>query len=249
MTKFHFVFIFFIFLSFRGEAQLKQTTSETQLWTAYLNQTRFTNRFGVWVDVHLRTKQDLVKDLSQGIARAGLTYYISDAVRATAGYAFINAFPADGHKHISQPEHRPWQQIQWLTKYKKLRTAQTLRLEERFRRKVLNDSTLGVGHSFNYRLRYNFLLQVPLTSKEVLTNEFSFILNNEVHINFGKQIVFNYFDQNRFFAGFAYHPNAHDNIQFGYSNVFQQLGSGNKYRSLHLARIFYFHNLDLRSRR
>ncbi|MEJ7914207.1 MAG: DUF2490 domain-containing protein, partial [Chitinophagaceae bacterium] len=133
-----------MFWAFTGEAQLKQTTSEAQVWTAYFNQTRFTNRFGVWVDLHLRTKQDLVKGLSQSITRAGLTYYISDVVRATAGYAFINAFPAEGHKDISQPEHRPWQQIQWLTKYKKNRTAQTLRLEERFRRKLLNDSTLGV---------------------------------------------------------------------------------------------------------
>jgi len=47
-------------------------------------------------------------------------------------------------------------------------------------------------------------------------------------------------------VGFAYHINKHDNFQFGYMNVFQQLAAGNLYRSNHVARLFYFHNLDLR---
>ena len=77
-------------------------------------------------------------------------------------------------------------------------------------------------------------------------NTFSFILNDEIHVNFGEHIVYNYFDQNRFFIGFAYHTNATDNIQFGYMNVFQQLAAGNQYKSVNAARIFYFHNIDLR---
>ena len=35
-------------------------------------------------------------------------------------------------------------------------------------------------------------------------------------------------------------------LQVGYMNIFQQLAAGNKYRSNHVARVFYFHNLDLR---
>ena len=75
---------------------------------------------------------------------------------------------------------------------------------------------------------------------------FSFILNDELHINFGKNIVYNYFDQNRFFIGFAWHLNDHDNLQFGYMNLFRQLPAGNQYRNNHMARIFFFRNLDLR---
>ena len=126
---------------------------------------------------------------------------------------------------------------------------QWLRLEERFRRNILNDSSLADGSSFNFRVRYNFLLQVPLTKAKIQKGDFSFILNNEVHLNFGKNIVYNTFDQNRFFAGVAYNVNATDNIQFGYLNVFQQLAAGNKYRSIHGVRLFYFHNLDLRKKK
>ena len=227
-------------------AQEKQTQQVEQVWMGYLNQTRFSNRWGIWFDAQLRTKEDFVQDLAQSILRPGLTYYLSDATKLTVGYAWVNHFPAEGHQDVSQPEHRPWQQVQWHTRYAKTRTMQWVRLEERFRRKIENDSTLAEGYNFNFRLRYNFLFQVPLTAGEIKPGAVSLILNDEVHINFGKEIVYNYFDQNRFFLGVSYQVNQHDNLQVGYMNLFQQLPAGNRYRTIHAARLFYFHNLDLR---
>jgi hypothetical protein len=229
-------------------AQLKTTTDVRQIWTGYFNQTRLTDKWGFWADVHLRTKDNYFNNLSQGIVRLGLTYYLTDDAKLTAGYAFINHFPAENHKNISQPEHRPWQQIQWHTKYPKLKLMQWFRLEERFRRKIKNNDELADGYNFNFRLRYNILSQFPLSKKRFQPNTFSFVLSNEVFVNFGKQIVYNVYDQNRFFAGFHYHVNKHDNLQFGYMNIYQQLAAGNQYRSTHAARVFYFHNLDLRKK-
>ena len=229
-------------------AQVKQTEKVQQVWLGYFNQTRFSDKWGMWSDLHLRTKEDFVSDFSQAIVRLGLTYYLNDDTKLTAGYAFVNHFPADNHKNISQPEHRPWQQIQWHTRNPKLRLMQWFRLEERWRRKVLNDDELADGYNFNFRLRYNILSQFPLSKKKFQPGTLSLVLSNEVFVNFGKQIVYNYFDQNRFFAGFHLHVNKHDNLQFGYMNIFQQMASGNKYRSNHVARVFYFHNLDLRNK-
>lgn len=227
-----------------SHAQQKTTQQVEQLWTGYFNQTRLSNKWGFWFDGQLRTKEDFFQDFSQFIIRPGITYYLNDATKLTAGYGYIHHYPAEGHKEIAQPEHRPWQQLQWHTRYGKLRTMQYLRLEQRLRRRILNDSTLASGHNFNHRLRYAFLLQVPLTP-EAKKGSLSFIANDEVHVAFGEQVL-NYFDQNRFFLGLAYHVNAHDNIQFGYMNLFQQLGGVGRYRAIHAARIFYFHNLDLR---
>ena len=240
--------LFLLLLLFAGNlpAQTKRTTSVQQVWLGYFNQTRISDNWGIWADVHLRTREDFFTNFSQSILRAGLTYYLSDACKLTLGYAYVNHFPADNHSGVSQPEHRPWQQIQWHNKYAKTRTMQWIRLEERYRRKILNPEELADGYSFNFRVRHNFLFQVPLSRKGLQPNTLSFIANNELHINFGKQIVNNYFDQNRFFLGLSYLVNPHDNVQFGYMNVFQQLPVGNQYRSLHAARVFYFHNLDLR---
>jgi len=238
---------FSLMTTFTGFSQ-KQTTYTEQVWVAYFNQTRLSTKWGLWTDFHLRTKEEFFTNFSQAIARVGLTYYINDNTKLTAGYAFVNHFPSDNHKNISQPEHRPWQQIQWHNKFPLLRLMQYARLEQRFRHKIKNDNELGEGYNFNWRLRYNFFAAVPLSKKAFAPKTWSFVLNDEIHINAGKEIVYNYFDQNRFFAGFSYHLNAHDNVQIGYMNLFQQLATGNRYRMIHVARLFYFHNLDLRKR-
>lgn len=235
-------------LIFPAFSQSKQTSSEEQVWLGYFNQTRLSDKWGFWAEAQIRTKENFFSNFSTGIGRVGLTYYLNDNAKLTVGYAYVNHFPSDNHKNISQPEHRPWQQFQWHTKYGKLRSMQWVRLEERYRRKILNDDELADGYAFNFRARYNFLLQGPIGSKPFEPGTFSWILNDEVHINFGKEIVYNYFDQNRFFAGFSYHVNKHDQLQVGYMNQFQQLPAGNKYRTLHVARVFYFHNLDLRKK-
>jgi Protein of unknown function (DUF2490) len=226
----------------------KQTQYLQQTWLGYMNQTRISDRWGLWGDFHLRTRDHFFDRLSTSIVRLGLTYYVNDKVKLTAGYAYVNAFPS-GAVTVTQPEHRPWQQIQWHSNYPKLRLMQWVRLEERFRKKLADNDHLGDGYDFNYRVRYNFLLTVPLGRKPFAKNSLSFIVNDELHVNMGEKIVYNYFDQNRFFAGFSLHLNATDNIQFGYMNLFQQLPAGNRYRSIHAPRIFYFQNLDLRRKK
>ena len=245
------VLVFLIFISFHGAGHSQTTPTKTttyveQVWFGYFNQTRFSNNWGIWVDIQLRTKDNFFEELSTFIARFGGTYYLNDNTKLTLGYAFINHFPADNHQNVSQPEHRPWQQIQWHNKYSKVRTMQWFRLEERFRRKILNDDELAEGYSFNWRFRYNFFLQIPFKKEGPVPKSFSLVVNDEVHINFGEQVVYNYFDQNRFFIGLSYQVNTTDNLQFGYTNVFSQSTSGNQYRSMNGARLFYFHNLDLR---
>jgi hypothetical protein len=129
----------------------KQIDESTQLWTAYFTQTRFSEHWGLWTDLHLRTKDNLVQDLSSGIVRVGLMYYLNDHTKLTAGYAYVNHFPAEGHAFVSQPEHRPWQQIQWHNNGPKARLTHWVRLEERFRRQLRNAGTLQSAGGFSTR--------------------------------------------------------------------------------------------------
>lgn len=249
MIKLFTLIFYFVITTHLGIAQVNKTNTDVeQVWLGYFNQTRFSDKWGMWVDIQLRTKERFVDDLSVSLNRFGLTYYITDNTKITAGYSYIAAF-AEGNRTVTLPEHRPWQQVQWHTKYGNKRMMQWFRLDERFRRKLKNESTLGDGHDFNFRLRYNFFYDIPLSRQGVAPNTFSFLINNEVHVNFGKQIVYNTFDQNRFFLGFKYQLTASDNIQLGYMHLYQQLASGNRYRTLHTARLGYFHNVDLRTRK
>lgn len=244
--------LFFLFVCSQIGSLQAQTTKNTahiqQIWAGYFNQTRLSARWGLWADIQLRTKENFTDNLSQSLNRVGLTYYLTDNTKLTFGYAFINHFPADNHANVSRPEHRIWQQVQWHNKYPRLRLMQWFRLEEKFRRKVVDVDNLGEGYNYSWKLRYNFLLNAALGKKAFAPGSFSFVLNDEVHVNFGKEVVYNYFDQNRFFVGFSYHNSSSDNIQFGYMNLFQQLASGNSYKDIHTIRVSYFHNLDLRKK-
>ena len=238
----------FILLTANYLGAQKTITEEEQAWFGVFNQTRFSNKWGTWTDVHFRLKDNFVKEPSQFILRVGPTYYLSDDVRLTAAYSFVNIFPDETHKNISQPEHRPFQQIQWFTKLPFGKLMQWVRLEERFRRKIKNDNELSDGYNFNWRTRCNFALFIPLSKKGFAPNSWQFLLNDEVMVNFGKNIVYNYFDQNRLFGGFVYQISKESLLQFGYMNVFQQQAAGNKYKNIHTFRLFYSHNFDLREK-
>ncbi len=229
--------------------QEKHTTHIQQSWFGYVGQSRLSEHWGWWLDLHLRTKEDFVKDLSTAIFRPGITYFANDRLRFTLGYAYVNFFPADDHSEVSQPEHRPWQQVFWVTPGKRSRLINAIRLEERYKRKIKDADELAEGYYFNFRMRFNNILLLPLSKNAFAPKTLSISLNNELMVNFGKQVVNNYFDQNRLFLGFAYHVNERDYLQFGYMNLFQQLSAGNEYRMAHVARIYYFHNMDLRSKK
>ena len=229
----------------------RQTVEEEQLWTGYFNQTRLTDKWGFWTDVHYRATEHFIQEPSKGIFRVGLTYYLNDDMKLTNGYAFINHFPEEGHANISQPEHRLWQQLQYHSRFGATITMNWFRVEERFRHNIKNDNELADGYRFDLRLRSNFLLNIPLSKKGIAPKTFSAILNDEIFVNFpnSKNTTYLPFDQNRFFVGLAYNLDSHSNIQFGYMNVFQQLSVGTKFKNVDAIRIFFFQNFDVRKKK
>ncbi len=224
----------------------KTVVHDQQTWLGIFNQTRFSKRWGLWFDGQLRLRDNFAREAATGIFRPGVTYYAYDDLRFTAGYAYVHHFPAEGHENVARPEHRPWQQVQWFSRFPHLRIMNWVRLEERFRRKIKDDDELAPGYTFNYRIRYNLALFVPLTKKGFGPGGLQFLLNDEVHINFGETIVYNHFDQNRLFLGLVYQLNEHAQLHGGYMNNYLQLATGDRFRSLHCIRVFYFHNFDFR---
>ncbi len=244
------LFLVFCLYSFQIIAQNGRIVQdEEQVWGAYFNQTRLSNKWGLWLDAHLRTTEHYIQEPSKAMIRLGAMYYLNDDLKFTNGYAFVNHFPEEGHANISQPEHRIWHQLQLHTKYGKVRTMQWIRFEERFRRKIKNDNELAEGYRFDERIRANMLINIPLSKKGIVPKTFSAILNDEIFINLSKNNVNNLFDQNRLFLGLAYNFTAHSNLQFGYMNIYQQLSAGNKYRNINAIRVFFFQNLDFRTKK
>jgi hypothetical protein len=242
--RFNFILIAGLLLltSQHANSQEKSTEQRDMTWLGYFNQTRFTEKSGIWVDLHLRLNDNFVNEVHATLARVGYVYYLSDKARLAVGYAYQNQ--PGHHGAATVLEHRPWQQIQWMEKKSWFNMTQWIRFEQRFR-KTADEPSYDFN---NYRIRYNLAVTIPLTRKEIAPKTPFFFTNNEVFINLGKNVVNNYFDQNRFFVGFGYQFTSHLNAQLGYMNVFQQLPAGNKYVNTDAVRLFVFHSLDLRNK-
>ena len=51
--------------------------------------------------MQLRTKDDFIKGVSQTVLRAGLSYYLTNKIKATAGYAYFSHYATAGHLYIT----------------------------------------------------------------------------------------------------------------------------------------------------
>lgn len=234
--------LFFVIAYLPGYAQEKTFENREMTWLGYFNQTRLTDRSGIWFDAHLRLNDNFTKEVHQTLLRGAYMYYIADNTRLSIGYA--NASTPGHHGALDVNEHRPWQQIQWFEKKSWFNLMQYVRLEQRFRKIEGEDEYNFLSH----RVRYAIAFTIPLTQKTVAPKTPFIFTNNEVFINMGENIVNNYFDQNRFFIGFGYQFTQHLNAQLGYLNVFQQLPTGNSYVRTDAVRLFVFHNLDFRKK-
>lgn len=238
------LFIAVIF-SWPSHGQQKEIEHREQTWLGFFNQTRFTKHSGLWLDLHFRLTENFIQEKSLSIARVGYTYHVGEA-KITAGYAYATRYPHSANQP-NEPEHRGWQQVQWVDKKKGFTMMQWIRLEERFRTKVEN-ATLTDNYSFNYRARYNLALTLPLRGKQILAKTPFLFFNNEVHINFGKDININFFDQNRMFTGLGYQFTPHLNAHVGYMFVFQQLPAVSRFVHINAIRLFVFHNIDFNTK-
>lgn len=237
------IVIFLLLFPLCVRSQEKETEHYNMLWLGYINQTRLTDRSGLWLDIHVRLNH--FKEPALSFFRGAYVYYLSDRLRLGAGYAYAVQYALDDSSAPDIPEHRIWQQLQWFDKMNRFSTMQWLRLEERFRTKVV-DNELTDDYTFSYRVRYAVVFTIPLKGKEVKTHIPCLVVNNELLINFGSEIANNYFDQNRFFVGIGYQFTPHLNAQLGYQNVFQQLPAYATFRHIDAVRLFVFHNLDFR---
>jgi hypothetical protein len=214
-----------------------------QTWFGYFNQTRLTNKSGVWVDLHQRFTGSFYEEPAVTLGRVGYIYYLSDNFRLVFGDAFVKHYAHGSGPDI--PEHRPWQQLQWIEKKNGFTIVQWLRIEERFRKNVV-EGQLTDDYNFNWRFRYNLMLTIPFKGKEITPHNAFAVFNNELHVNAGKEIVNNYFDQDRLFIGLGYQFTKHLNAHLGYLYVFQQLATANQFVQINAIRLFVFQTIDLR---
>ena len=180
-----------------------QTKQENSGWLFLLNSTKFSEKWGMHLDVQVRSNDnwDGTKNV---LFRPGITYYIDKNQNVTAGYLF-----ASTHAMPNSVEHRIWQQYIVNHKIKNILVAHRFRLEQRF---LADDS-------FAQRLRYFIRLVQPLQNTEQsFTKGAFFALQNEAFLNIQNKAATNnsLFDQNRLYLAAGYRFSKKLDLEAGY---------------------------------
>lgn len=201
----------------------KMISNQNHAWISYLGNHKITTKWGVHTEYQWR-RADGFQNWQQSLLRLGFDYFASSNLSATAGYAWIVTFPY-GEQPVGHEfqEHRIWEQVNLKSKYGRFEIQHRYRLEQRFLENWIKGAE-GIytksDNLFRQRIRYRFMIQVPLTKKELTDNTLFLNINNEPFIGFGKGIGKNILDQNRFNASLGWRFSKDFNIQLGYLNQF-----------------------------
>lgn len=210
----HLIFTFLLsLLVFSG---FSQNVNQNSGWLMFLNGTKFNDKWGLHLDVQVRTA-DNWDGVRNFLFRPGLTHYINKNSNATVGYLLTNTYiKNDGAPDNTLTEHRIWEQYIYTHKVKPVYAQHRFRLEQRFM------ETAG-GDVFAQRFRYFFRGVIPVLANKDAFVEGPFVaLQNELFFNIQNKGQLNgkLFDQNRAYAAAGYRFSKSFDIEAGYLNQF-----------------------------
>lgn len=188
---------------YHGSAQTKH---ENTGWLFFLNSTKFNEKWGMHLDVQVRST-DHWEAVRNVLFRPGLTYYIDKKQNVTLGY--LLASTDNGIK--TTYENRIWEQYILTHKISSVFATHRFRLEQRF---------LASG-DFSQRMRYFVRLIKPLQKSEPTFTKGAFLaLQDEIFLNIQNKELLNnsLYDQNRLYLAAGYRFSKRVDLEAGYLN-------------------------------
>lgn len=213
-----------------------------QLWFGYYSSVKINSRFSVNSDFQGRTT-NWNRQWLQVLGRTGLAYKFNDKFTFTLGFADFVYFGA-GNK-VTRNEYRPWGEVAMSDLFNSWKISHRIRIEHRNFDPVVNDALTGKISS-NYRFRYKLEFQRLIWTKPDSERSLHLQLSNEIMVNAGKTIVYNYFDQNRTAVSLLYTLNRSFSFQLQYMNIFQQLSIGTTFDQINVIRFTIYHTINFR---
>jgi hypothetical protein len=229
------LFILFPALLLSQTIKQKEINEQFQTWVSLNTVTKFSPHWGVAADIHLRTN-DFFQDNNFFFLRGGIAYIPNAKFSFTGGYAHMWLAPRNPTWSAFSDENRLYQQVQMITKQGKIALLQRIRNEQRWQEIIVNDVATG-ENKFSNRVRYLISATIPVFKNKKAP---SLVLSDELLVQFGQDIVYNTFDQNRFFVGIKQTINPKLSFDFGYMNVYQQKTNGYQYDMNHTLRLFFY---------
>ncbi len=243
MLRYYFLSIIVLFVIFTSNAQVKTrvVNNQTQSWISLNTTERFTSKWGMVADVHYRANQ-IFANPNFYFVRAGVNYWLKDNITFTLGYAHMWLAPTTNGLHTFSNENRVYEQAQIVSKIGNVTMLHRIRNEQRWQEKISADTSTHTN-KFTDRIRYLASFTIPIVKNSHFP---SFVLSDELSMQTGKEVVYNVFDQNRFFVGIKQNINKRLSFDLGYMLVDQEKADGYHYDQNHTFRLFFYYQPDLR---
>ncbi len=236
----------FLLVFFNGFSQ-KEIVSQNDGWAMYFGNHKLNKNWGIHTEYQWR-RSDYFNSWQQSLMRLGIDYYAKNGMQITAGYGWIKSFPYGKQASLyAYNEHRIWQQLILKNSFPRLEVQHRYRLEQRFiEQKAVDLNGIYKHEQFNFRqrIRYRFLVNIPLTNKEMIDNTLFLSLYDELFVGFGKGIGKNIVDQNRLYGALGWRFNKNIHVQLGYLNQFIIKADGVKMERNHTIQAAITYNLD-----
>lgn len=220
----------------------KETRSSNGGWFGFYTKYHFNDKWAYYGEYHIR-RRDGLNEMAQIYLRMGATYKLAQYLDVTVG--FVNPYywapnPEDENVDKVVPQYRIWEQAVLATPFEHIKVMHQLRLEHRYRRDYVKGSPFELTHRFRYKLT----TYIPLNHKDFGPNTLFLSLYEEIFIQAGKSVVYNYLEDNRAFVGLGYNFNEKWQIQGGYMYSFRHDRAPNRFENRHIIRFNLYHHLD-----
>ncbi len=229
----------------------KEFDKQTGVWLGLYTKYKIGKNLYYYGEYHLRRRDNFIDNMAQIYLRFGLSYIVNDKLEVTGGIVtpFYWAPEAD-YGELDNVDNvvnqfRFWQQFLFIQSVGRLKIYHQIRTEQRWKR----DYIVGSPFKLTHRFRYKFMTYIPINKPKLQEKTLFFSGYNEIFIQAGKPITYNYFEDNRLFLGLGYFINDKIQLQGGYMKSIQQRDSGIKYYDRDIIRFSIYHNLDFTKKR
>jgi hypothetical protein len=221
MKRFFFVSILVLSGCLAANAQSgnRSNTTNSNAWLMYFGNHKVSEKWGIHAEVQWR-RHEFLSENQQLLLRGGVDFYTPAKNRFTLGYAFVRTYPYGEFAVAGDfPENRIWQQFLTSQKIGNVNLSHRYRLEQRF----LGNPATGTMANGRYENRFRYMAKLTLPIAKEWEKPMFLAVYDEVMLNFGKEVGYNLFDQNRLYGALGFTLTPHMKLEVGYLYQLVQL--------------------------
>ncbi|MDN3690431.1 DUF2490 domain-containing protein [Cyclobacterium jeungdonense] len=229
----------------------KKYTRQSGLWLGMYTKYKIGEKLFYYGEYHMRRRDHLINNMAQIYLRFGLSYLVNEKFEVTGGIVTPFYWAPEGQYSDEEQidkvvnQFRFWQQFLFIQSMGRVKIYHQIRIEQRWKRDYIIDSPFKLTH----RMRYKISTYIPLNKPKLQDKTLFFSGYNEIFIQAGKPVLYNYFEDNRLFLGLGYVINENFQLQAGYMKSIQQRERGFDLNNRDIIRFSVYHNLDFTKRK